>query len=194
MTRRSLFALVLVLAAYPALAPAGERIDPGRSFEEVGTVTARTRDSGLFRGTAYTLHVPGGFSISLLLTGQEQAATLDRLVAARSRAHVRGVWYEVNHRQFLVLESIDEPPGAGRPYKATGVVTVEARNFGDGVGRAYFLRTPADVKLPLFFTDGRQAEVLDRLAADKLPARVEGTRYEVNRRSYVIVESIKEPP
>jgi hypothetical protein len=103
-------AFMIVVAAHLAVAPAGERIDPGKSFEATGTVTARTRDSGLSRGTAYTLRVPGGFPISLLPTGPEQAATLDRLVAARSRAHVGGVRYEINHRQFLVLESIKELP------------------------------------------------------------------------------------
>jgi hypothetical protein len=85
-----------------------------------------------------------------------------------------------------------EPTEAGKPYKATGIVEVKTRNFGDGVGRAYFLRTPDDAKISLFLTDGRQAEILDRLVANKLPARVEGTWYEVNRRPFVIVETIKE--
>jgi hypothetical protein len=103
-------AFLIVVAAHLAVAVAGERIDPGRSFEATGAIWARNRDFGLSRGTAYTLRVPGGFPISLLPTGPEQAATLDRLVAARSRAHVGGVRYEINHRQFLVLESIKELP------------------------------------------------------------------------------------
>jgi hypothetical protein len=84
----------------------------------------------------------------------------------------------------------------GKPWKATGTVTVETREFtlfGDKpiVGRAYFLTTSADVRISLL-PDSKHTRVLDRLADTLGTARVEGICHEVNRRPFLLVETIEE--
>jgi hypothetical protein len=205
MSRRPLpvFATVLILAAHPASAPAGEPIETGKPFEAVGTVTSRVGRSGPAVRISYTLRVRGS-PIGLLLGEKSQAETLNRLVASRASARFRGVLYKVGDRRFLFLDSIEEfvapadgPIEAGKPWKATGTVTVQIREFtifGDKpiAGRAYFLTTQEDVTISLQIGRSDQPEVLDRLATTKAPARVEGTWHEVNRRHFLRVERIIE--
>jgi hypothetical protein len=105
MTRRPLFALILLILA--AVAPAGEPIETGKPFEAVGTVTSRVGRSGLSRGTAYTLRVRGS-PIGLLLGEGSQAETLDRLIASRGHARFRGVMYRVGDGRFLFLDDIKD--------------------------------------------------------------------------------------
>jgi hypothetical protein len=98
----------------------------------------------------------------------------------------------------LTVAMAGETPENGKPWKATGTVTVETREFtvfGDQpiVARAYFLTTPPDVKITLL-VDSKHTETLDRLAGTKGAARVEGVCYEVNHRPFLRAETIEELP
>jgi hypothetical protein len=100
---------------------------------------------------------------------------------------------------FLAIVAMaGEPIEPGKPWKATGTVTVETREFtifGDKpiVGRAYFLTTSSDVRISLL-VDSKHTETLDRLAGTKGTARVEGVNHEVNHRPFLLVETIQELP
>jgi hypothetical protein len=100
---------------------------------------------------------------------------------------------------LLILAAVapaGEPPEHGKPWKATGTVTVQTREFtifGDKpiVGRAYFLTTPDDGMISLL-TESKHAEALDRLVGSGRVVRVEGECYEVNHRPFLRIRDIKE--
>jgi hypothetical protein len=99
---------------------------------------------------------------------------------------------------LAALAPAGSPPEHGNPWKATGTVTVQTREFtifGDKpiVGRAYFLTTQANDRISLM-TDSKHAKVLDRLADTLGTARVEGICREVNHRPFLLVETIEELP
>jgi hypothetical protein len=98
----------------------------------------------------------------------------------------------------LTVATAGETPENGKPWNATGVVTVEIREFtlfGDKpiIGRAYFLTTQAGDKISLL-TNSRHTRVLDRLADTLGTAKVEGVCHEINHRPFLLVETIKELP
>jgi hypothetical protein len=106
----------LILAT---LAPLAAAEAPEKPATLTGIISVKYRDFRL--GDGPVIHAPsftiavqpvleGGPAVYGLIIRQADIGTLTRLAKSKATAKLSGHMTDVNHHQFLILETIEEPP------------------------------------------------------------------------------------